>query len=224
VLYVDRYPNARSSSRDFQSKIGCHLAADIAGYSAMMTADEEGTVRKLKVVQAAVLPIITEHGGRIIDLAGDGVLAEFASAIRAVESAVLVQQCVDELNAELGPKMLFRIGINIGDVIHDGSRLFGDGINIAARLEALAEPGEVLLSRAAYDQVRDRIEQVFEDLGERSLKNIPRPVQTFRVVRADSLKPHITKVQHDFDDHRAVAVLPFDNMSGDAAENYFVMG
>lgn len=190
----------------------------------MMTADEEGTVRKLKVVQAAVLPIITEHGGRIIDLAGDGVLAEFASAIRAVESAVLVQQCVDELNAELGPKMLFRIGINIGDVIHDGSRLFGDGINIAARLEALAEPGEVLLSRAAYDQVRDRIEQVFEDLGERSLKNIPRPVQTFRVVRADSLKPHITKVQHDFDDHRAVAVLPFDNMSGDAAENYFVMG
>jgi class 3 adenylate cyclase len=200
------------------------LAADIAGYSAMMTADEEGTVRKLKVVQAAVLPIITEHGGRIIDLAGDGVLAEFASAIRAVESAVLVQQCVDELNAELGPKMLFRIGINIGDVIHDGSRLFGDGINIAARLEALAEPGEVLLSRAAYDQVRDRIEQVFEDLGERSLKNIPRPVQTFRLARADSLKPHTTKVQHDFDDHRAVAVLPFDNMSGDAAENYFVMG
>ena len=138
----------------------------------MMSADEEATVRKLKLTQSAVLPMIEEHGGRIIDLAGDGILAEFQSAIRAVEAACSVQKCMEKLNTQAGPEMLFRIGINIGDVIHDGERLYGDGINIAARLESMAEPGGVLLSRAAYDQVRDRVQQTFENLGEHSLKNI----------------------------------------------------
>jgi len=126
-------------------KLAAIFAADIASYSSMMGADEDGTVRKLKAVQAVVLPIIEEHGGRIIDLAGDGILAEFPSAIRAVESALGVQKSMDMLNDEAGPEMLFRIGINVGDVIDDGARLFGDGINIAARLESIAEPGGIIL-------------------------------------------------------------------------------
>ena len=190
----------------------------------MMSADEEATVRKLKLTQSAVLPMIEEHGGRIIDLAGDGILAEFQSAIRAVEAACSVQKCMEKLNSQAGPEMLFRIGINIGDVIHDGERLYGDGINIAARLESMAEPGGVLLSRAAYDQVRDRVQQTFENLGEHSLKNIPRPVQTFRLISGSAVRPSTPRAPHGFGDSRAVAVLPFENMSNDAAENYFVDG
>jgi adenylate cyclase len=209
-----------SSSR----KLAAIFAADIAGYSSMMSADEDGTVRKLKAVQAIVLPIIEAHGGRIIDLAGDGILAEFPSAIRAVEAALRVQNSMEVLNAEAGPEMLFRIGVNIGDVIDDGTRLFGDGINIAARLESIAEPGGILLSRAAYDQVRDRIQIAFDDLGEHSLKNIVRPVQTFRVVRESDAKPSNVRAPLGFKDSRAVAVMPFENMSSDPAETYFVDG
>jgi TolB-like protein/class 3 adenylate cyclase len=209
-----------SSSR----KLAAIFAADISGYSSMMSADEDGTVRKLKAVQAIVLPIIEAHGGRIIDLAGDGILAEFPSAIRAVEAALRVQNSMEVLNAEAGPEMLFRIGVNIGDVIDDGTRLFGDGINIAARLESIAEPGGILLSRAAYDQVRDRIQIAFDDLGEHSLKNIVRPVQTFRVVRESDAKPSNVRAPLGFKDSRAVAVMPFENMSSDPAETYFVDG
>jgi adenylate cyclase len=209
-----------SSSR----KLAAIFAADIAGYSSMMSADEDGTVRKLKAVQAVVLPIIEEHGGRIIDLAGDGILAEFPSAIRAVEGALRVQDSMKTLNEKVGPEMLFRIGVNIGDVIDDGTRLFGDGINIAARLESIAEPGGILLSRAAYDQVRDRVQITFEDLGEHSLKNIARPVQTFGVAREAKARPSTVSAPLGFKDSRAVAVLPFENMSSDPAETYFVDG
>jgi TolB-like protein/class 3 adenylate cyclase len=160
-------------------KLAAILSADIAGYSALMSADEEATVRKLRQVREAVLPIIESFGGRVIDLAGDGILAEFPSAVRAVESAAAVQVQMDALNAELAPPMLFRIGVNVGDVIHEGERLYGDGINVAARLQAIAEPGAICISSKVHEEVRDRLPVAFKDIGEQELKNIPRPVRAF---------------------------------------------
>src|SRR5262249_39685456 len=140
-------------------RLAAILAADIAGYSELMGADEEATVRDLKAHQAVVLPMLGERGGRIIDRAGDGILAEFASVVNAVECAVAVQKIMAERNASIEPKrrMQFRIGINLGDVIHDDARVYGDGVNIAARLEGIAEPGGVCISGAAYDQVHNKL-------------------------------------------------------------------
>jgi adenylate cyclase len=160
-------------------KLAAILSADIAAYSALMGADEEGTVRKLREVREAVLPIIEKFGGRIIDLAGDGILAEFPSAVRAVESAAAVQRCMAELNAQREPAMLFRIGVNAGDVIHEGERLYGDGINVAARLQAIAEPGCIRISNKVHEEVRDRVALAFTDMGDQQLKNIARPVRAF---------------------------------------------
>jgi class 3 adenylate cyclase len=142
-----------------QRRLAAILAADIAGYSRLMHADEPATVRDLKAHQSVILPLIGRHGGRIIDTAGDGILAEFPSVIGATECAVEIQTVMAE-RAERVPesrRMLFRIGINLGDVIHDESRSYGDGINIAARLETLAEPGGVLVSSTVYDHVRGKL-------------------------------------------------------------------
>ena len=135
------------------------LAADIAGYSALMGADEAGTVRSLKEHQAVVLPIIKEHGGRIIDIAGDGILAEFASVVNAAECAVAIQRTMAERNAGLeeARRMRFRIGINQGDIVFDDTRVYGDGVNVAARLESLAEPGGICISRKVYEEVAAKI-------------------------------------------------------------------
>jgi class 3 adenylate cyclase/tetratricopeptide (TPR) repeat protein len=163
-------------------KLAAILSADIAGYSALMGADEEGTVRKLRRVQEAVLPLVERFGGRIIDLAGDGILAEFPSAVRAVEGAAAIQARMEALNAESEPPMLFRIGVNVGDVIYDGERLYGDGINVAARLQAIAEAGGICISNKVHEEVRDRVGLHFQDIGERKLKNIARPIRAFSVV------------------------------------------
>lgn len=160
-------------------KLAAILSADIAGYSALMAADEEGTVQKLREVRDAVLPIIERFGGRVIDLAGDGILAEFPSAVRAVESAAAVQSCMADLNGKSDPPMLFRIGVNVGDVIQEGERLYGDGINIAARLQAIAQPGGICISNKVHEEVRDRVKLVFKDIGDQDLKNIPRPIRVF---------------------------------------------
>jgi adenylate cyclase len=160
-------------------KLAAILSADIAGYSALMSADEDGTVRKLRQVRDAVLPLIERFGGRVIDLAGDGILAEFPSAVRAVESAAAVQSRMAELNVKSGPAMLFRIGVNVGDVIHEGDRLYGDGINVAARLQSIAEPGSICISNKVHEEVRDRVKLAFRDMGDQELKNIARPVRAF---------------------------------------------
>jgi adenylate cyclase len=141
------------------------LAADIAGYSALMGADEARTVHDLKERQAIVLPLVGEFGGRIIDTAGDGILAEFPSVVNAVECAVVMQRKMIECNAAIEPerRMQFRIGINLGDVISDGDRIFGDGINVAARLEGIAEPGGICLSEDAYRQTRGKVDVPFDD-------------------------------------------------------------
>ena len=159
------------------------LAADIAGYSALMGADEARTVRDLKGHQAVVLPMIGEFAGRIIDTAGDGILAEFASVVNAVKCAVAVQSKMAERNAAIEPerRMQFRIGINMGDVIYDETRIYGDGINVAARLEGIAEPGGICLSSTALEHVQDKVDVTVADMGEQQLKNIVRPVRVYRV-------------------------------------------
>jgi class 3 adenylate cyclase/pimeloyl-ACP methyl ester carboxylesterase len=164
-------------------KLAAILAADIAGYSALMGADEPRTVRELKGHQAVVLPMIGARGGRVIDTAGDGILAEFASVVNALECAVAIQAKMAERNASVEPqrRMQFRMGVNVGDVIYDEARIYGDGINIAARLEGIAEPGGVFISRQVYDQVDGKVALSFRRLGPQTLKNIAKPVEVFAV-------------------------------------------
>ena len=153
------------------------LAADIAGYSKLMGLDEEGTLRALKGHRKALIdPSIASHRGRIVKTTGDGMLVEFASAVDAVRCAVEVQRGMVERNAETAAerRIEFRVGINVGDIIVDGDDIFGDGVNVAARLEALCEPGGLCISRAARDQIRDKLAFPFDDLGEQNVKNIAR--------------------------------------------------
>jgi adenylate cyclase len=157
------------------------LAADIAAYSALMGADEARTVRDLKEHQAVVLPMIAEHGGRIIDTAGDGILAEFGSVVNAVECGLCIQWTMEQRNAdaENSRRMQYRIGINLGDVIHDKSRVYGDGVNIAARLESVAEPGGICISGTVHEHVRGKLAYPFTNRGEQTLKNIAQPVRIY---------------------------------------------
>jgi class 3 adenylate cyclase/pimeloyl-ACP methyl ester carboxylesterase len=165
-------------------RLAAILAADIAGYSRLMGEDDTATVQALKGHQAVVLPLIARHGGRIIDTAGDGILAEFPSVIGAAECAVGIQTVMATRNAEVPEhrRMLFRIGINLGDVIHDETRAYGDGVNVAARLESIAEPGGICISRQVFDQVNRALKADFHALGPRTFKNIAQPVDVFAVV------------------------------------------
>ena len=205
-------------------RLAAILAADIAGYSALMGADEARTVRDLKGHQAVVLPMVGEFGGRIIDTAGDGILAEFPSVVNAVKCAVAIQSKMAERNAMIEPtlRMQFRVGINIGDVIYDESRIYGDGINVAARLEAVAEPGGICISSKVYEEIGGRIDLAYQDIGEQQLKNIARPVRAYRV-RANGLAPATAPVLA-LPDKPSIAVLSFQNMSGDAEQDYFADG
>jgi adenylate cyclase len=171
------------------------LAADVAGYSRLMGADEEGTLEGLKALRRELVdPKITEHRGRIVKTTGDGMLVEFASVVDAVRCAVEVQQGIPERNTDTRPesRIEMRIGINLGDVIVEGDDLYGDGVNIAARIEALADPGGVFVSNTVHDHVRDRLPFVFEDLGEQQVKNIARPVRVYRVRDAAAKSPTAT--------------------------------
>ena len=167
-------------------RLAAILAADIAGYSRLMGEDEDATVRDLKGHQAATLPLIERHGGRVIDTAGDGILAEFPSVMGATECAVEIQTVMAARNEGVAEhrRMLFRIGINLGDVIHDETRIYGDGINVAARLEGIAEPGGICISRQVFDQVSRALKADFQALGPRTFKNIAHPVDVFAVAPA----------------------------------------
>jgi len=210
-------------------RLAAILAADLVGYSRLVEFDEAGTVARLTTLREDLLaPLIADHGGRIVKLIGDGFLVEFASLVDAVSCAVGWQAAVGRHEAELGEdrRFCFRIGVNLGDVIVEGDDLYGDGINVAARLEGLAEPGGICLSGDAYRQVRGKIEWQVEDLGEREVKNLREPLRVYRIALehaslADSSSP---SAPLPLPDKPSIAVLPFTNMSGDPDQDYFADG
>ncbi|MBV8923930.1 MAG: hypothetical protein JOZ74_01035 [Bradyrhizobium sp.] len=210
-----------------ERKLAAIVVADIVGYSQLMGHDEASTLAAVGDLRSAIIePALAARGGRMVKSMGDGFLLEFPSAVEAVECAVEVQNRVAEMSGEAkaAQSIELRIGINVGDIMVEDGDVFGDGVNVAARLEGLADPGGVLLSQAAYDQVRDRVQYTFDDLGMRSLKNIARPIKVFRLVIGRHKRRRSPGPASDFGDLRAVAVLPFDNLSKDPAEDYFVDG
>ena len=191
-----------------------------------MGVDEEGTLERLKAHRRQLIdPTIAEHHGRIVKTTGDGLLVEFASVVDAVRCAVAVQQAMPERNTDVAAdnRIELRIGINLGDVIVEGDDLYGDGVNIAARIEALADAGGVFISNTVHDHVRDRLPFVFEDLGEQQVKNIARPVRVYRVSDTGAARQRLTP-SLPLPDKPSIAVLPFENLSGDPEQEYFADG
>jgi adenylate cyclase len=210
-----------------ERRLAAVLAADVAGYSRMMGADEIGTLAALKAHRRELIdPKIAEHRGRIVKTTGDGLLVEFASVVDAVRCAVEVNEAMAKRNADVPDerRIEFRVGINVGDIIIDEGDIHGDGVNIAARLEGIAQPGTICLSKAARDQVRDKVDIAFEDMGEQTLKNIARPVHVYRVATGSSPTGGAMRPTLALPDKPSIAVLPFQNMSGDPEQEYFADG
>ena len=253
-----------------ERKLAAILSADVVGYSRLMGSDETGTLAALNTHRAELIdPKITEHHGRIVKTTGDGLLVEYASVVDAVRCAVEVQRGMAERNAEIPEtsRIAFRIGINLGDVIVENDDIFGDGVNVAARLQELADPGGIIISRSTRDQVRDKLDLTLEDLGEQEVKNIARPVRTFRIA-IDGVRRPVSKrampsmlprwavvgsiillvlagglvfalqriwtpdvqpvsmerMAYPLPDKPSIAVLPFDNLSGDSSQDHIPDG
>ncbi|MEJ2102808.1 MAG: adenylate/guanylate cyclase domain-containing protein, partial [Desulfobacterales bacterium] len=247
-------------------KLSAVLSADVKGYSRLMGQDEAGTVNRLKEYRTLMTEVIQQYRGRVVDSPGDNILAEFASIVDATESAVKIQQELKNRNAELpiDSRMEFRVGINLGDVIEDGDRIYGDGVNIAARIESLAEGGAICISGTSYDQIKNKLNLGYENLGEHRVKNIAGPVRVYRVLMdpgsagtvIDARRKHnkwmaltvvvliiaiggivnwyfflhkstqrqpasLEKMALPLFDKPSIAVLPFDNLSGNPEQEYF---
>lgn len=214
---------------DVIRKLAVILAADVVGYARLMAADEEGTLAALNARRQVIDALVARHRGRIFGTAGDSLIAEFASPVEAVRCAAAIQQEIERRNADLpeSHRMLFRVGVNLGDVMVGGDDLFGDGVNVAARLEGMAEPGGICISGAVYDQIRNKVDLTFEDLGERSLKNIDYPVRVFGLRRDRAEEPGPAPGRRAPGTASAlpsIAVLPFANLGGDPEHDYFADG
>jgi len=210
-----------------ERRLAAILAADVAGYSRLMGDDEEGTLAALKACWREIIdPKVSEHHGRIVKTTGDGVLVEFASTVDGVRCAIDIQRAMPARNADLplAKKIEFRIGVNVGDIIVDGNDIFGDGVNVAARLESISEAGGICISDVVHQQVNGRVEAAFSDLGNQTLKNIARPVRAYRVELGEKGATQAAAPTLPLSDKPSLAVLPFQNMSGDSEQDYFCDG
>jgi TolB-like protein len=214
-----------------ERRLAAILAADVAEYSRLMSVDEEGTLTALKAHRRELIdPLLTQHHGRIFKTTGDGILIEFASVIDAVRCAVVIQQGMEERNTSVAQsrRILFRIGINLGDIIVEEGDIFGDGVNVAARLEALARPGEINVSASVREQVGEKLPIFFADMGDHNVKNIARPIHVYKIEKR--IDPSVATVPNSpnsslaLPDRPSIAVLPFQNMSGDPEQEYFCDG